>query len=169
MKTYQKRFTLLFIKKGAAHWVIHPTCKPPGCKDDYTEDFDRLVPNSGFDLHQDEMVKLLQDHYHLQKVLSVTVKREIVNDGGVTCIDYEIIGECTPAEGSRFQTIAEIKQAVDEGEPVRWANEAYEVIKDRVPQYLINCTLNNHCIGLTNVEGNLLNGGIEEFFISGQV
>jgi len=59
-------------------------------------------------------------------------------------------------------TVQEIKKAVDEGKTVYSGNEAYTVIKDKVGQYLIICSLNNYCIGLSGLEGtqyeNKLNG-----------
>ena len=61
--------------------------------------------------------------------------------------------------------LEEIKQAVDEGKIVHWASEAYVVIKDSVPQYLIHCVLNDNYIGLTWRDGVTLNGKEEDFFI----
>ena len=63
-------------------------------------------------------------------------------------------------------TLEEIKAAVDSGKPVRWSNDAYHVIKDNLGQYLIVCQLNDHCIGLTNMAGDVMNGKEEQFFIS---
>ncbi|MDV7402572.1 hypothetical protein RZS08_64720, partial [Arthrospira platensis SPKY1] len=96
-------------------------------------------------------------------------KRRIVNDGETTCIDYEVIATCVAPEHSRFKDIAKIKEAVDQGLQVHWRSHAYEVIKDSVPQYLVKCNINNHCIGLTNVKGNLLNGNIWDFYVVGEV
>lgn len=62
-------------------------------------------------------------------------------------------------------TIAEIKQAVDEGKFVYWVHSGYKVIKDNAGQYLIQCTMNDHCIGLTNRAGTHLNGEEDEFKI----
>ena len=62
-------------------------------------------------------------------------------------------------------TLEEIKQAIEDGKTVCWASEAYEVIKDSVPQYLIHCIFNDHYIGLTHRDGVTLNGMEEEFFI----
>ena len=62
-------------------------------------------------------------------------------------------------------TITEIKQAVNNGNKVQWVTPAYRVIKDRIGQYLIVCLLNNHCIGLTNLEGDRLNGDESDFTI----
>lgn len=60
--------------------------------------------------------------------------------------------------------IAEIKQAVDAGLTVHWANRGYRVIKDSIGQYLIKFDPNGHCIGLTNRAGDTLNGQEHEFF-----
>jgi len=63
-------------------------------------------------------------------------------------------------------TTTEIKQAVDNGQKVYWASLLYRVIKDSKGQYLINCTANGSCIGLTWLDGETLNGKPEQFFIS---
>ena len=66
--------------------------------------------------------------------------------------------------------IKEIKKAVDEGKKVYWSNPAYEVVKGKSGEYLIHCTLNDHCIGLHGLEGteyeNKLNGEEKDFFIN---
>lgn len=62
-------------------------------------------------------------------------------------------------------TLEEIKQALDDGKKVFWANKSYEVIKDSVDQYLIICRLNDNCIGLTWRDGVTLNGKPEQFFV----
>jgi hypothetical protein len=61
-------------------------------------------------------------------------------------------------------TIAEIKAAVDAGRAVRWKNAAYRVIRDSLGQYLIRYEPNGHCIGLTNRDGDKLNGNESHFF-----
>jgi len=61
-------------------------------------------------------------------------------------------------------TLEQIKQAIEDGKKVYWSNPAYEVIKDKIGQYLIHCTLNNHYIGLTWRDGVTLNGKEEDFF-----
>jgi len=60
--------------------------------------------------------------------------------------------------------VNEIKQAVDDGKKVFWGNDNYEVIKG-ASGYLIKSKFNNHCIGLTWLDGVTLNGKEEEFFI----
>ena len=61
-------------------------------------------------------------------------------------------------------TAKEIKDAVDNGKKVHWVNDLYTVIKDSLGQYLIKCTTNGYCIGLTWKDGETLNGKEEEFF-----
>lgn len=63
-------------------------------------------------------------------------------------------------------TLDEIKHAVEDGKHVYWANIAYEVVKDSTGQWLIECCLNGHCIGLTWEDGVTLNGSPEQFFIA---
>lgn len=87
-----------------------------------------------------------------------------------------------------FNSIDEIKAAVNCGEVVYVNSKAYQVIKDRLGQYLIKCLLNDYCVGLTwritaedykekygkeigkfnHVErnGEVLNGKLENFFKS---
>jgi len=59
----------------------------------------------------------------------------------------------------------QIKEAVDRGKTVHWSNESYVVIKDGLGRYLIMCTLNDNCIGLTWQDGVTLNGKESEFYI----
>ena len=61
--------------------------------------------------------------------------------------------------------LEEIKQAVDNGLNVYHGSLLYPVIKDKNNQYLIKCTLNNYCIGLTWADNKTLNGKESEFFI----
>lgn len=61
-------------------------------------------------------------------------------------------------------TVDEIKKAVDEGKIVRWSNELYLVHKVG-DSYLITCTLNDHTIGLTWLDGVTLNGKEEDFYV----
>lgn len=59
-------------------------------------------------------------------------------------------------------TPQEIKDAVDAGKTVYAGSGIYLVIKDKIGQYLIKCTANGSCVGLTGQEGtkyeNRLNG-----------
>lgn len=62
--------------------------------------------------------------------------------------------------------LQEIKEAVNNGRKVYWANTAYEVVHDKYDQWFIVCTLNNSSIYLTYQDGSeTLNGKEEEFFI----
>ena len=64
--------------------------------------------------------------------------------------------------------VNEIKQAVREGKKVFWNNEAYEVVlshfRNGEEQWLIKCSLNGSCIGLTWTDGITLNGKEEDFY-----
>jgi hypothetical protein len=63
-------------------------------------------------------------------------------------------------------TLQEIKDAVLAGKTVHWASKAYVVVKDNVGQWLIECRLNESCIGLTWSDGVTMNGKEDEFFIA---
>lgn len=60
--------------------------------------------------------------------------------------------------------LQQIKQAIADGNKVYWASKAYEVIEDKIGQYLIHCTINDTYVGLTHVDGTTLNGKEEKFF-----
>lgn len=67
-----------------------------------------------------------------------------------------------------FQNTQDIKNAVDVGRKVYWVTENYEVIKDRIGQYLIvwgRGSRGENAIGLTWLDGETLNGELHEFFI----
>ena len=61
-------------------------------------------------------------------------------------------------------TIEEIKEAISQGKEVFWTNLAYQVIQSK-DDYLIKCSLNGSCIGLTWADGVGMNGNPDEFFI----
>jgi len=61
-------------------------------------------------------------------------------------------------------TLDEIKAAVEAGKVVYWASRAYRVVKDRLGQWLIVCTLNDYTVGLTWLDGVTMNGMPEQFF-----
>ena len=61
-------------------------------------------------------------------------------------------------------TLSEIKEAVDAGKTVHWSNALYSVIPS-CGDYLIKCSSNNHCIGLTWQDGVTMNGKEEDFYI----
>ena len=51
-------------------------------------------------------------------------------------------------------SLDDIKTAIYNGYTVYWKNRGYEVIKDKIGQYLIKCTANSYCVGLTRTDGN---------------
>ncbi len=59
----------------------------------------------------------------------------------------------------------QIKEAIKSGKRVFWSNKAYEVIQDKIGQWLIVCSLNGYTIGLTWRDGVTMNGKESEFFI----
>jgi hypothetical protein len=61
--------------------------------------------------------------------------------------------------------VEEIKQAVRDGKNVYWASKSYEVIRDRIGQFLIICKHNQYIVGLTHQDGVTLNGKEEDFFV----
>ncbi len=63
-------------------------------------------------------------------------------------------------------TLEEIKCAVESGKKVYWKNQNYEVIKDSIGQWLINCPMTGYCIGLTWRDGVTMNGEPEDFHIT---
>ena len=58
-----------------------------------------------------------------------------------------------------------IRRAVDAGYDIRWANDAYQVRKDKNGQYLIVQADNDSYIGLTARDGVTLNGNPENFYV----
>ena len=62
-------------------------------------------------------------------------------------------------------TLEEIKKAVEGGHAVYWRNKGYRVIKDNIGQWLVKCTDNDNCTGLTHRDGVTLNGTPEDFFL----
>ena len=62
-------------------------------------------------------------------------------------------------------TLEEIKAAVEAGHVVHWHNSAYKVVKDSLGQWMVKCTDNGNCIGLTHRDGVTMNGEPEEFFM----
>ena len=59
----------------------------------------------------------------------------------------------------------EIKQALAEGRKVYHGNKNYEVIRDKIGQYLIVCSFNGYTIGLTHKDGQTMNGEESDFFM----
>jgi len=65
---------------------------------------------------------------------------------------------------SKKMTLAQIKMAIAKGQKVYWSNYSYEVVKDNLSKYLIRCKGNNHCVGLTWLDGVTMNGDESDFF-----
>lgn len=61
-------------------------------------------------------------------------------------------------------TLQEIKNALANGLKVYHGNKNYEVIQDKIGQYLIVCSLTDYTIGLTHRNGQTMNGKEENFF-----
>ena len=65
-------------------------------------------------------------------------------------------------------TLQEIKDAIEAGKTVHWANDAYVVIKhfprSYQAEYLIKYLPNDHSIGLTWRDGVTLNGKENQFY-----
>lgn len=65
-------------------------------------------------------------------------------------------------------TLEEIKEAVESGKTVCWSNPGYRVVKDNLGQWFIHCTMNDHYIGLTHMDGKTMNGAEEDFYLGGE-
>jgi hypothetical protein len=63
--------------------------------------------------------------------------------------------------------LREIKQAVESGKTVYCGSTAYEVVKDRIGQWLIVCSINGYTIDLTWMDHTTLNGDEADFYIKG--
>jgi len=61
-------------------------------------------------------------------------------------------------------TAKQIKSLVDQGKAVHWLSPQYRVIKNNAHDYVIECQLNGHCIGLTWSDGETLNGQPDDFY-----
>lgn len=61
--------------------------------------------------------------------------------------------------------LQEIKAAVESGKTVYNGTQSYKVIKDDIGQWLIVCTFNDYCCGLTEVDGETLTDKPERFFL----
>lgn len=62
-------------------------------------------------------------------------------------------------------TLTEIKAAVLAGRTVHWASKAYKVMHYD-GEFMIECSINGHCICLTWRDAVTLNGKPEQFFIA---
>ncbi len=166
MKTYQARFTILAIKKDDG-WLVHPLIN--ASDNLFSDEYDVTVVS--LDEVKPTIDTILRNHRGavVDQEMEFIERRKMFSKSEIIGIDYEVIATCFAPENSRFKDIAEIKEAVDQGLQVRWKNDAYHVVKDILDQYFIKCTINNHCIGLTIVKGNLLNGDIWDFYVVGEV
>ena len=61
-------------------------------------------------------------------------------------------------------SLSDIETAIYNGYTVYWKNRGYEVIKDKIGQYLIKCTANSYCVGLTRRDGTLIEKP-QDFFL----
>ena len=61
-------------------------------------------------------------------------------------------------------SLDDIKTAIYNGYTVYWKNRGYEVIKDKIGQYLIKCKANSYCVGLTRSDGTLIEKP-QDFFL----
>jgi len=68
--------------------------------------------------------------------------------------DCEYDGELTLVE-TKGLDLNKIKLAIERGKKVYWKTSIYEVIKDKIGQYLIVCSLNNYTVGLCKADGSL--------------
>ena len=53
-------------------------------------------------------------------------------------------------------TLFDIQTAIYNGYTVYWKSNNYQVVKDKIGQYLIKCLSNSHCVGLTRTDGTLV-------------
>ena len=49
---------------------------------------------------------------------------------------------------NKFNSIKDVKTAVDNNRPVFWQHEGYIVFKDSIGQYLVKCLSNDSIVGL---------------------
>ena len=61
-------------------------------------------------------------------------------------------------------SLSEIEIAIYNGYKVYWKNTNYQVIKDKIGQYLIKCLSNSYCVGLTRSDGTLIEDP-KDFFL----
>lgn len=63
-------------------------------------------------------------------------------------------------------SLSDIEMAIYNGYTVHWKNYNYQVVKDKIGQYLLKCLSNSHCVGLTTTDGKLVEDP-KDFFIGG--
>ena len=64
-------------------------------------------------------------------------------------------------------TVSQIKTLVRYGTVVHWSSPLYTVIQDGIDQFLIMCSTNGSCVGLTHQDGETLNGEPSDFYVAG--
>ena len=63
-------------------------------------------------------------------------------------------------------SFSDIEMAIYNGYNVHWKNYNYQVVKDKIGQYLLKCLSNSYCVGLTRTDGTLVEDP-KDFFIGG--
>ena len=63
-------------------------------------------------------------------------------------------------------SFSDIEMAIYNGYTVNWKNSNYQVVKDKIGQYLLKCLSNSYCVGLTRTDGTLVEDP-KDFFIGG--
>lgn len=61
-------------------------------------------------------------------------------------------------------SLSDIEIAIYNGYTVYWKNKNYQVVKDKIGQYLIKCLSNSYCVGLTTTDGDLVEDP-KDFFL----
>ena len=63
-------------------------------------------------------------------------------------------------------SFSDIEMAIYNGYTVHWKSSNYQVVKDKIGQYLLKCLSNSYCVGLTRTDGTLVEDP-KDFFIGG--
>lgn len=62
-------------------------------------------------------------------------------------------------------TLSEIQAAVLDGQKVHWKTKAYEIIRDKIGQWLVVCRETGGCWGLVWADKTTVNGKPWDFFV----
>ena len=62
-------------------------------------------------------------------------------------------------------TLQEIQSAVQAGQTVHWKTKAYEIVHDKIGQWLVICRETGGCWGLVWADKTTMNGKPWDFFI----
>jgi hypothetical protein len=62
-------------------------------------------------------------------------------------------------------TLSEIQSAVLAGQKVHWQTKAYEIVHDKIGQWLVVCRSTGGCWGLVWADKTTMNGKPWDFFI----